>query len=209
MEAVHAVYRCALDDASRWTGYVAGGEMAVAASAVPQARAELEARMLTELRRWPPRGVAEHAEHALGEGLWVREAMEQRIRERVHTVRVILEALDDQRLRARLAPLPETRAGGLVVLACVPGDTLAWVRDQHDGRGTLIVATAVTSLWWNALTPAGQDDTAELPVTGSLADLGLAEAQATVDDWMAASPCGGLVTLPAPEKAATNPGKFL
>jgi hypothetical protein len=170
----------------------------VAAGALPQARAELEQRLLTELRQWPPQGVREHTEHSLGEGMWVREALDERIGDRAHTTRVILEALDDQRLRATLAPLPETQAGGLVVLACVPGDTLSWVRDQHDGRGTLIAAAAVSNhrLWWNALTPARRDNSAELPVIGSLTDLGLADPQAGIDDWMAASPCGGLVTLP-------------
>ena len=86
-----------------------------------------------------------------------------------------------------------------MVLACVPGDTLAWVRDQHDGHGTLIVATAVTNhrLWWNALTPAGQEHAAEAPVAGSLSELGLTAPETTVDDWMAASECGQLATLPA------------
>lgn len=199
MEAVHVVYRCVLDEAtSRWAGYIADGKATVAAGALPQARAELEQRLLTELRQWPPQGVREHTEHSLGEGMWVREALDERIGDRAHTTRVILEALDDQRLRATLAPLPETQAGGLVVLACVPGDTLSWVRDQHDGRGTLIAAAAVSNhrLWWNALTPARRDNTAELPVIGSLTDLGLADPQAGIDDWMAASPCGGLVTLP-------------
>lgn len=62
------------------------------------------------------------------------------------------------------------------------------------------MATAVTNhrLWWNALTPPGQEHATELPVTGTLAELSLANPQVTIDDWMAASTCGRLVTLPPP-----------
>jgi hypothetical protein len=203
VETLHAVYRCALDNACPWRGYVVGSDTTIEACALPQARAELEQRLLAELTSWPRQGLSEHTEHALGKGLWVREAMDDRVLDRAYTTRVVLEALDDQRLRTRLAHLPETRAGGLVVLACVPGDTLAWIRDQHDGHGTLIVATAVTNhrLWWNALTPAGQEHTTDLPLAGNLADFDLTDPQALIDDWMAATACGRLLTLtPTPDR---------
>lgn len=201
-QTVHVVHRCALEGPCRWQGYVIGYEASAEARALPEVRYELEQRLVAQLARWPRHGLIEHTEHALGEGLWVREAMDERVPERAHTTRVVLETLGDQRLRARLAALPGTEATGGIVLACASGDTLGWIVDQHDGRGTLIVATAVTNhrLWWNALAPAGQADVADLPVAdlpvaGSLTGLGLATREATIDDWMAATDCGRLVTL--------------
>ena len=203
----HVVYRCVTGSQCRWRGYVAGEDIAAEAGALPQARYELEQRLLARLESWPPGGVAEHLEHDLGGGLWLREALDERVPERANTARVILEAFDDERLRRRLATLPETAEGGIVVLACVPGNGLGWLGEQHDRSGTLVAATALTNhrLWWNALAPAGCAPAAGLPVAGSLGGLGLLDPESTVDDWVAAAGCGHLVTLTAPADARSVP----
>ena len=208
-QTLHVVYRCVLDGPCRWRGYVIGHEATVEARALPEARYELEQRLLAQLTRWPRHGLIEHTEHALGEGLWIREAMDERILDRAHATRVVLETLDDQRLRARLATLPGTETADGVVLACAPGDTLGWILDQHDGHNTLIVAAAVTNhrLWWNALAPASQADVADLPVAGSLPSLGLTTPEATLDEWMAATDCGWLVTLSPTEQPPPPNGR--
>ncbi|MGI8305750.1 hypothetical protein [Saccharopolyspora hattusasensis] len=153
-------------------------------------------------------GWVEHTEHAVGDGLWVREALDERVLEREHTAQVLMEVLTDQRLRARLATLPACRVGGVPVVVCVPGDTLDWVLDQHDRHGALIVAAAVTNhhVWWNALAPADCAAETDLCGLGSLADIGLTDLETTVDDWMVATDCGGLVLLaPRHTTAATHP----
>ena len=181
--------------------YVPGRDLQVEAGSLPLARQEVERRLLEEPTVWPDGGITEHLEHALAEGLWIREVLDDRIAERGQTSRVALEALADHRLQEELVALPPTTAGGVVVLAAVGGEPLDWVRDQHDGQGALVVATALANhrLWWNALTPdAGMDDTG-LPGAGTLAELAgnttEPPAEATIDDWLTAVPAGRVVTL--------------
>ncbi|SDY01589.1 hypothetical protein SAMN05216215_1018144 [Saccharopolyspora shandongensis] len=209
MAARHVVYRCELDHEVRWRGYATGDDgipVDVRADSLGQAQQLMAATAVGNGHRseW-----VEHTEHAAGDGLWVREALDDRVLEREHATRVLMETLGDQRLRARLATLPACRVGGVPVVVGVPGDTLDWVLGQHDRRGTLIVAAAVTNhrLWWNALVPADRAADTDLCVAGSLADLDLTDPEATLDDWMATTACGGLVLLaPRHTAAGTPPG---
>lgn len=206
MAARHVVYRCELDHPLRWRGYTTcGGEIPVhvRAPSLGQAQLLMAATTVGDGRRSER---VEHTEHAAGDGLWVREALDERVLEREHTTRVLMEALTDQRLRARLATLPACRVGGMPVIVCVPGDTLEWILDQHDRHGALIAAAAVTNhhVWWNALVPTDRAAETDLCVVGGLADIGLTDPEATIDDWMAATDCGGLVLLaPRHAKART------
>ncbi|WP_190824796.1 hypothetical protein [Saccharopolyspora pogona] len=206
MAARHVVYRCELDHPLRWRGYTTGdGDIPVHARApsLGQAQQLMTATTVGDGNRsaW-----VEHTEHDAGGGLWVRAALDERARAREHTTRVLMETLTDQRLRARLATLPACGIGGVPVVVCVPGDAVEWVLGQHDGHGALIVAAAVTNhhLWWNVLVPADRAAETDLGVVGSLAELGLTDPEATLDDWMAATDCGGLVLL-APQNAKAAP----
>ncbi|MER7077251.1 hypothetical protein SAMN02982929_00942 [Saccharopolyspora kobensis] len=197
MAARHVIYRSELDQPLRWRGYAAstdGIPVHVRADSLGQAQQLMAATVAGNGQRseW-----VEHTEHAAGDGLWVREAFDDRVLERDHATRVLMEALGDQRLRARLATLPACRIGGVPVVVGAPGDTVDWIQGQHDGHGALIVAAAVTNhwLWWNALVPADRAAETDLPVAGSLTDLELTDPEATLDDWMAAIDSARLVLL--------------
>ncbi|QUH02901.1 hypothetical protein HUO13_20650 [Saccharopolyspora erythraea] len=200
MAARHVVYRCELDRRPRWSGYAPGCEdLSVRADTLGRAQ-QLMASAIPCSHR------CEHTEHSTWEGLWVREALDDRALEREHTTRVLLEALADARLRARLAALPACPAGGVPVVVGVPGDSVDWIVSQHGGCGALVVAAALTNhrLWWNALLPADRAAGTGLRVRGDLAGLGLDTAEATLDDWMAASDCGN-ATLLLEQPAVTTP----
>lgn len=198
----HAAYRCTLEAPTRWRGRVIGDELVADGAGLPQARRALRERLLARSGGWEPGGLVEHVEHDLGDGLWLREALDDRSLDRDHTSGVVLEALGDHRLRAELAGLPEDSAGGVVVVSCAPGDRVDWLVQQHDGREALVVCAAVTNhrLWWNALATA---ESGAVPTAGGLAELDLAEPGATVDEWMAAVDCGRLVTR-APTASPTG-----
>ncbi|MFI0469563.1 hypothetical protein ACH347_36295 [Saccharopolyspora sp. 5N102] len=207
MAARHVVYRCELDHQVRWRGYATSdGEIPVhvRAPSLGQAQQLMAAIAVGDGQR--SRRI-EHTEHAAGDGLWVREALDERVLEREHATQVLMEVLSDQRLRARLATLPPCLVCGVPVVVCVPGDTLEWVLGQHDRNGALVVAAALTNhhVWWNALVPADRAAETDLCVVGSLADLGLTEPEATVDDWMATTDCAGLVLLAARHTTAGQP----
>jgi hypothetical protein len=207
MAARHVVYRCELDRQVRWRGYATcdgGIPVHVRAPSLSRAQQLMAATTVGDGRR---SGWVEHTEHTAGDGLWVREALDEWVLEREHATQVLMEVLTDQRLRARLATLPACRMGGVPVAVCVPGDALEWVLGQHDGHGALIVAAAVTNhhVWWNALVPADRAAETEMRVAGSLADIGLTDPEATVDDWMAATDCAGLVLLAPPTRDGGHP----
>ncbi|MEV5541033.1 hypothetical protein AB0L13_29710 [Saccharopolyspora shandongensis] len=202
--ARHVVYRCELDHQVRWRGYTpcdGGISVHVRAPSLGQAQQLMAAVAVGDGKRsdW-----VEHTEHTAGDGLWVREALDERVLDREHATRVLMEALADQRLRARLATLPACRVGGVPVVVCVPGDAVDWVLGQHDRHGALIVAAAVTNhhAWWNVLLPADRAAETDLSVAGRLDEIGLTDPEATLDDWMAATDCAGLVLLtPRPAQA--------
>ncbi|SDZ58009.1 hypothetical protein SAMN05216215_11134 [Saccharopolyspora shandongensis] len=206
MATRHVVYRCELDHQVRWRGYATyDGEIPVhvRAPSLGQAQQLMAATTVGDGNR---SGWVEHTEHAAGDGLWVREALDEQVLEREHTTRVLMEVLTDQRLRARLATLPACRVGGVPVVVCVPGDAVEWVVGQHDGHGALIVTAAVTNhqVWWNVLVPADRAAETDLGMVGNLAELGLTGPEATLDDWMAATDTAGLVLFaPQHAKAAT------
>ncbi|MDA3625727.1 hypothetical protein OU415_09785 [Saccharopolyspora sp. WRP15-2] len=207
MATRHVVYRCELDHPLRWRGYATSdGEIPVhvRAPSLGQAQQLMAGTAIGDGKR------VEHTEHAAGDGLWVREALDERVLEREHTSRVLMEVLTDQRLRARLAALPACRIGGVPVIVCVPGDAVEWVVGQHDGHGALVVTAAVTNhqVWWNVLVPADRAAETDLGVVGSLAELGLTDPEATVDDWMAAADCASLVLL-GPRNAKAGRQKAL
>ncbi|GAA3363027.1 hypothetical protein [Saccharopolyspora gregorii] len=198
---LHVIYRwCAAEagDWEQWRGYAIADDAAVEADTLSGARERMSELLRRRVEPWPWEAVVEHVERPLGPGLWIREALDEHSDERDHASRVVLEAFGDRRARDQLAALPETSPGGVVVVAGVPGDTLAWCLDQHDERGALVVAAAVSNhrLWWNALVPAVRSAATGLPVASELSDPSLGGA-ATLDDWIAASECGRLVTLPA------------
>lgn len=202
MTGRHVVYRCELEHPLRWRGYAPGAQATdaipvhVRAASLGAAQRLMSATLLGDGDR---SGRVQHTEHPTGDGLWVREALDERVLEREHTTRVLMQALDDRRLRARLATLPACRTGGVPVVATAPGDTMDWILGQHDRCGALIVATAVTNhqLWWNVLVPADRAAETDLAVAGGLGELDLTDPHATVDDWMAATDCGYLVLLAA------------
>lgn len=199
VSTLHVVYRCSMDPAG-WHGYVPGHDVHAEADSLAVARREIERCLFDRLTSWPEHGISEHLEYALGEGLWMREALDDRVAMRGHTSRVVLEALADHRLHRQWSALPDTTAGGVIVLATLGGDTFDWVRDQHDGLGALVIATALANhrLWWNTLTPAVSEHATDLPDGGSLTDLELATTEpsieATIDTWLAAVPCGRNIT---------------
>lgn len=210
MAARHVVYRCELEHQVRWRGYATcDGEIPVhvRASSLGQAQQLMVATAVGDGRR---SGWVEHTEHAAGDGLWVREALDARVLEREHTARVLMEVLADQRLRARLATLPACRIGGVPMVVCVPGDAVEWVLGQHDGHGALVVAAAVTNhqVWWNVLVPADRAAETDLGVIGSLDEIGATGPEATVDDWMAATDCASLVLL-APRHSKAHASSHL
>ncbi|SDP69984.1 hypothetical protein SAMN04487905_107173 [Actinopolyspora xinjiangensis] len=211
MSGLHVVHRCVTGSDPRWEGYLVGHEAVVTARSLPHVRRDLERILVDRLAEWPSEGLTEHAEHDLGGGMWVRECLDEHALRRAHTTRVLLDALADPRLREQLVALPETLAGGVVVISTVGGDTLDWIRDQHDGYGTLVVANALTNhrLWWNALTPPGDGSTTAAPGTVSLTDLELNTAEGSIDEWIAASECGRHIladTLPAEPAAGRESG---
>ncbi|SFD72607.1 hypothetical protein SAMN04487819_102334 [Actinopolyspora alba] len=210
MSGLHVVHRCVTGPEPRWEGYLVGREAVVTARSLPHVRRDLEKILVDRLAEWPSEGLVEHTEHDLGDGVWVRESLDEHTLRRAHTTRVVLDALADSRLREQLTALPETLAGGVVVLSTVGGDTLDWIRDQHDGYGTLVVANALTNhrLWWNALTPPGGESTTASPGAVSLTDLELSTAEGSIDEWIAASECGRAIvadTLPT-EPTTGGPG---
>ncbi|MEU6262441.1 hypothetical protein [Saccharopolyspora shandongensis] len=193
MAVLHAVYRSDWEHGCRWRGWLPAQGIALGADTLGHAQRLMSAAVARNGQReqW-----VEHTEHPVGDGLWVRQALDERVLEREHATRVLMEALDDQRLRARLATLPDCLLGGVVVCVCVPGDTLEWILGQHDGQGALVVAAAVTNhqVWWNALTGATHTGHLDLPVAGSLAELDLTDPDTTVDDWITTTDCGRVVT---------------
>ncbi len=195
MAALHVVYRCEPDGS--WRGWVVADDATVEADSLPAARYRLWEQVTHRVEAWPFDAVVEHAEHRLGGGLWVREALDARAPQRARTARVLYETLGDHRVRAELAGLPPAAAGGVVVVACVPGDALRWVAEQHDGAGALVVAAAVSNhrVWWNALVEPTVAEAQGLAPALSLTDLGLLEREAAIDEWMAHSVCGQLATL--------------
>ncbi|MGW1676203.1 hypothetical protein [Saccharopolyspora sp. NPDC002376] len=207
MAVLHAVYRSDWEPRCRWRGWLPSQGIALGADTLGQAQRLMSAAVARNGQReqW-----VEHTEHPAGDGLWVRQALDERVLEREHATRVLMEALDDRRLRARLACLPDCLLGGVVVCVCVPGDALGWILGQYDGEGALVVAAAVTNhqVWWNALVSATDTGRVDIPVAGSLADLDLADPDITVDEWMSATECGRVVTLtPRHEPAARGPAR--
>ncbi len=199
--ALHVVYRCEPDGG--WRGRVVADDATVEADSLPAARHQLWDVLTHRVEAWPFDAVVEHAEHAVGDGLWVREALDERAPRRARTARVLYETLGDHQVRAELAGLPPAADDGVTVVACVPGDALRWVAEQYDEAGAMVVATAIANhqVWWNTLVePTVAEAHGQTPAL-SLTDLGLLHREAAVDEWMAHSVCGQLATLarlPAP-----------
>lgn len=183
----HVVYReqPSTDGGPQWHSYSFPHAVYVAAPTLLQARDEFReaARFAIDGFDEAP-SATEHLERRLVDDIFVRTAVDRHLLDRDAAAATMRRALTHPTQRADLDGRgPLSGHGDVIVVACVAGDTIAWVIDQMSGGEALVVATQIgdDAVAWSFL--AGVSSSTDTAAVETLAEAGL-ELDATIAELM-------------------------
>ena len=190
MTNLHVVYRVH-DPGTRseqWASYSFPYSIYVEGATLDEVRSEFRVAIADA-----PAGVRgltaiEHLERPLAPGAYIRVAVDRRTLDRDDTAQAMYSSLtapaqfDDFR-----NTMPTAATGDVVMIACVPDDTLGWIFEQmteHDAIGICARgpdAGATRLVWWSFLVGGGAD--VDPTALETLAVAGLS-AESTIAEFM-------------------------
>lgn len=189
MSNLHVIYRRdRVSDGEQWGTYSHPHGIYTAAATLVEARAEFReaARFSLGADEFDQAALLEHLEQPVPglDGVFIRTAIDRPTLDRDAASATMQRALTDPAQRARLEERsPLAASGDIVIVACVPTDTLGWVLGQMGPSDALVVCAQISDvgMWWSFL--AGERAVVDIETTETLADADLG-FEATISDLM-------------------------